>query len=73
MDLGWKVLIPLALGWFLLLAALDVGRDQDWNPVIVVVIAVAVLLAGAGLLRLAIGAARARRAVEADEFAGKVD
>ena len=24
MDLGWKVLIPLALGWFLLLAALAV-------------------------------------------------
>jgi NADH-quinone oxidoreductase subunit H len=23
MDLGWKVLIPIALGWFLLLAALN--------------------------------------------------
>ena len=32
MDLGWKLLIPLALGWLLLLAALDVGRTQDWNP-----------------------------------------
>ena len=28
MDLGWKVLIPLALGWVLLLAAIDIGRDM---------------------------------------------
>ena len=28
MDLGWKVLIPVALGWFLLLAALRVGDDR---------------------------------------------
>ena len=31
MDLGWKVLIPLSLGWFLLLAALRVGRDEGWS------------------------------------------
>ena len=37
MDLGWKVLIPVALGWFLLLAAIRVGDDNDWNPVVVVV------------------------------------
>ncbi len=73
MDLGWKLLIPLALGWFLLLAALDVGRTQDWNPVVVGGISIAVFLVGAGLLRLAIGAARARRAEHPDEFAGKVD
>jgi NADH-quinone oxidoreductase subunit H len=64
MDLGWKLLIPLSLGWFLLLAALDVGRDQDWNPVAVVTVAVVVLLLGAGLLRLAIGAARQRRSAD---------
>ena len=33
MDLGWKVLIPVALGWFLLLAAIRLGDDNDWNPV----------------------------------------
>ena len=33
MDLGWKLLIPLSLGWLLLLAALRVGDDEDWNPV----------------------------------------
>jgi NADH-quinone oxidoreductase subunit H len=31
MDLGWKRLIPLALYWLLLIAALRVGRDQGWN------------------------------------------
>ncbi len=28
MDFGWKLLIPLALGWFLVLAALQVARDR---------------------------------------------
>ena len=31
MDLGWKLLIPLALGWFLLLAGLRVGDAEDWS------------------------------------------
>ena len=29
MDLGWKVLIPIALAWFMLLAALRVARTKD--------------------------------------------
>ena len=28
MDFGWKLLIPLSLGWFLLLAAIQLGRDR---------------------------------------------
>ena len=28
MDLGWKLSIPVALGWFLVLAALQMARDQ---------------------------------------------
>ncbi len=31
MDLGWKVLIPLSLAWFLLLAGIRVGDDRDWD------------------------------------------
>ena len=31
MDLGWKLLIPLALGWVLLLAALDVFADRGFG------------------------------------------
>jgi NADH-quinone oxidoreductase subunit H len=37
MDFGWKLLIPIALGWFLVLAAIQLGRDEDWNVVAVVV------------------------------------
>ena len=46
MDLGWKVLIPLALGWLLLAARL--ARDNDWNVGLVAVcgIAVGALLLG---------------------------
>ena len=31
MDLGWKLLIPLSLGWFLLLAANRVFVDRGWD------------------------------------------
>jgi NADH-quinone oxidoreductase subunit H len=73
MDAGWKLLIPLALGWFLLLAALDVGREQDWNPVAVVAVSVAVLALGGVLLRSAVGAARLRRGEAANQFTGRAD
>jgi NADH-quinone oxidoreductase subunit H len=43
MDLGWKLLIPLSLGWFMLLAALRVGRDEGWNRFVVAVVAAAIL------------------------------
>jgi NADH-quinone oxidoreductase subunit H len=46
MDLGWKVMIPVALGWFLLLAAIQVGRDQDWSIAVVVAVTLAVMVAG---------------------------
>jgi NADH-quinone oxidoreductase subunit H len=46
MDLGWKVMIPVALGWFLLLAAIQVARDQDWNLPLVVMITLAALIVG---------------------------
>jgi NADH-quinone oxidoreductase subunit H len=50
MDLGWKALIPLSLGWFMLLAAFRLGQDRDWNRVVVGVVAVAILVACASLL-----------------------
>ncbi len=46
MDLGWKLLIPVALGWFLLLAAIQVGRDRDWNVYAVVAVSVVAGFAG---------------------------
>jgi NADH-quinone oxidoreductase subunit H len=36
MDLGWKVLIPLSLGWMLLLAGLNIAKDEHWNTGLVV-------------------------------------
>ncbi len=61
MDLGWKLLIPLALGWLILLAVIRIARDESWNQFavaggIVVIGAVAV-----GLLQRAISTARQER------------
>lgn len=67
MDLGWKLLIPLALGWFLIVAALKVAVDAGWNIVVVLVASAAGLLAGGLLLRAAV---RSGQAAREDEFAG---
>lgn len=64
MDLGWKLMIPLALGWMLLIAAIRVASDEDWNRFVVVVIAAAVLVAGAGLLQMAMRTAQRRSELE---------
>jgi NADH-quinone oxidoreductase subunit H len=53
MNLGWKVMIPLAMAWLLLLAAINIGRDEDWNAGLVVGVCFGVLVAG----WLAVGAA----------------
>ncbi len=53
MNLGWKLMIPLALGWFMLLAAFRVGRDSDWNLGLVGVISLVVLGGSAWLLSYA--------------------
>jgi NADH-quinone oxidoreductase subunit H len=68
MDLGWKVLIPLSLGWMLLLATLNIGRDRDWNTGLVVIggsIAIAVSYV---LLTTAMRTAQARRELEDEEL-----
>jgi NADH-quinone oxidoreductase subunit H len=31
MDLGWKLLIPVALAWLMLLASLRIGQNNGWN------------------------------------------
>ncbi len=53
MDLGWKILIPISLGWFMLLAALRVARDEGWNRVVVGGVAFVVLITCFGLLSAA--------------------
>jgi NADH-quinone oxidoreductase subunit H len=64
MDLGWKLLIPLSLGWFLILVALRVGTDQKWNLLLVVPICIAGLGLAGGLLHKAIRTAEGRVAEE---------
>ncbi len=56
MNLGWKVLIPVALGWFMLLSLLRIGGDKGWSRLhktTVGIISLAVLVIAAGLLNLA--------------------
>ncbi|HYN31914.1 MAG TPA: complex I subunit 1 family protein, partial [Ilumatobacteraceae bacterium] len=70
MDLGWKVLIPIALGWFLLLAALrEFSPDGDaFDSLRVVVISFAVAVVATGLFAAALRvSARNRAAVNADD------
>jgi NADH-quinone oxidoreductase subunit H len=67
MNLGWKGLIPLALGWVLLLGAINVGRDEDWNMGAVVGASFAVLVVGYVSLAGAISVAQRRRESAASE------
>jgi NADH-quinone oxidoreductase subunit H len=53
MDLGWKRLIPVALYWLLLIAALRVGQDQGWNSWLVVGVGVGAGALAWGLLGIA--------------------
>jgi hypothetical protein len=67
MDLGWKVLIPGALGWLMLLIALRVAGDAGWDALGVFATgagSVVVLLACWGLLALAFRASRRTRELE---------
>lgn len=61
MDLGWKLLIPLSLGWFLLLVAYKVADDEGWNKLLTGAIGLVVILSAAALLSVAIRTSRYRR------------
>ncbi len=58
MNLGWKVLIPVALAWFLFLGARNVGDDEGWNPVLVVIVTAVAITLGAALISGALRSAR---------------
>ncbi len=64
MDLGWKVLIPLSLAWMLLLATIRVAQTEGWPVPLAMVIAVALMLIGAGLLSLSLRASARLRTPE---------
>ncbi len=73
MDLGWKLLIPLSLGWLLVLAGIRVARNgqldildtAQGDTVLVIAVAFVVLLLGMSLLRAAITNARRERLIAA--------
>jgi NADH-quinone oxidoreductase subunit H len=61
MDFGWKLLIPVALGWLLVLTAIQLGRDEDWNVFAVVAACLAALGASYLLFSVALGVSRRNR------------
>ena len=70
MDLGWKFLIPLSLGWFLVLAVIQIARDRGWAGVQLSVLVLGfgvVVLMCSTLLMLALRSARLNRLDELDE------
>jgi NADH-quinone oxidoreductase subunit H len=67
MTIGWKVLIPLALGWLLLLGAINIGRDEGWNVGVVVGVSFVVLVIAWLALVSAVDVAPRRREAPEEE------
>jgi NADH-quinone oxidoreductase subunit H len=68
MDLGWKLLIPVAFGWLLLITALKVAQDEDWNRVVVVVIALAVAMVAWVIFTVALRVSARNRELEGSQY-----
>ncbi len=68
MNLGWKLMIPVALGWFMILAAFRVGQDEGWNRWVIVVVGLAVLAMCGLLLSTANRVSARRRELEGATF-----
>ena len=68
MDLGWRIMIPASLGWFMLLAAQRVGRIAGWDQTVVTLSSALVLLAGYALLQAAHAVGRRNREKDGASF-----
>jgi NADH-quinone oxidoreductase subunit H len=68
MDLGWKVLIPVALAWLLLLASLRVAQSNGWNKLPVIAGDMIVFFLAAVLLLRAQTVSAKRRELEGSAF-----
>jgi NADH-quinone oxidoreductase subunit H len=61
MDLGWKLLIPASLGWFMLLAAQRVGNRAGWDRWTVTLVTALVIVGAYALLQAALKVSRDNR------------
>ena len=68
MDLGWKILIPASLAWFLLLAAQRLARNVGWDVFVTTLIAVLVLGGCYGLMQAALSVSRKTRESQGVQF-----
>jgi NADH-quinone oxidoreductase subunit H len=68
MDLGWKVMIPASLAWFILLAVQRLGRDLGWNPFVVTGASIVVLGLCFGLMQRAFSVSMKTRKSEGSMF-----
>ena len=73
MELGWKLLIPLSLGWLLVLAGIRVARNGQLgildtpqaDTVLVILVSFAILLLGSAFIRSAMNNSRRERLIAA--------
>jgi NADH-quinone oxidoreductase subunit H len=77
MDLGWKRLIPVALGWLLLLGAIRIGQDEEWfssndavNAAAIVGVSVAVAFVCGVAIFMAMRSSDRHRVDESGELVG---
>ena len=64
MNFGWKVLIPASLGWFMLLSAQRLGRNEGWNTIVVTGVSVFVLVVCYALLQRSFSVSAKQRETE---------
>ena len=68
MNFGWKVLIPASLGWFMLLSAQRLGRNEGWNTIVVTGVSVFVLVVCYALLQRSFSVSAKQRETEGSMF-----
>jgi NADH-quinone oxidoreductase subunit H len=68
MNLGWKLLIPTSLAWFMLLAAQNVGQDRNWNTALVTAVSISVIMVCVVIVQLALKVSAANREREGSVF-----
>ena len=54
MALGWKYLIEIAILWVIVLAAIEVADQEDWNPLVTTLTAGGIAVFAYTILWLAI-------------------